>query len=262
MDPICNDLVDETASLVALLANLSEAEWDADTPAAGWGVRDQISHLAYFDETATMAAVDPERFKESVTAMTERTAANPNAVDVSVEKGRQISGADLLSWFTDSRTAMVDAFRQMEAKDRVPWYGPSMGARSFATARLMETWAHGQDVVDALGLNREASDRLYHIAHIGNGARPYSYMVNGLEAPEEPILLELKAPSGTIWTWGPEDATNIVRGQALDFCLLVTQRRHRDDVTLAVEGDEAARWLSFAQAFAGPAGGGREPLGA
>ncbi|MEZ5340083.1 MAG: TIGR03084 family metal-binding protein [Acidimicrobiales bacterium] len=260
MDPICNDLQDETASLVELLVGLSEDEWDRPTPAERWLVRDQVSHLAYFDETATLAAVDPDRFKASVSELTDRMAVDPNAVDVSIEQGRQLSGSALLEWFTGARANMIDAFRQMEAKDRLPWYGPSMGARSFATARLMETWAHGQDIVDALGLDRAPSDRLYHIAHIGNGARPYSYLVNGLDAPTEPILVELKAPSGTIWTWGPDDAANTVRGAALDFSLLVTQRRHRNDVDLDVVGDEANRWLSFAQAFAGPAGSGREPL--
>lgn len=260
MDPICNDLLDETAALESILRELTEAQWDLDTPAERWMVRDQISHLAYFDETATMAAVDPDKFAKGVEELTARMATDPNAVDISIERGREGTGAELLEWFVSARTAMVDAFRALEAKDRIPWYGPSMGARSFATARLMETWAHGQDVVDALGITREATDRLYHIAHIGNGARPYSYMVNGLEPPADPILLELKAPSGTIWTWGPDDATNVVRGSAHEFCLLVTQRRHRNDVQLEVTGEEAIRWLSFAQAFAGPAGSGREPL--
>ncbi len=261
MDPICNDLLDETAALEAILQGLTEEQWNIDTPAEGWMVRDQISHLAYFDGTATMAAVDPDGFASAAKELVSRLGRDPNAVDVSIERGRAGTGAELLDWFVTARAAMVDAFRALEAKDRIPWYGPSMGARSFATARLMETWAHGQDVIDALGVTRQPSDRLYHIAHIGNGARAYSYMVNDLEAPTEPILLELKAPSGTIWTWGPEDAAQVVRGAAHDFCLLVTQRRHLDDVQLEVTGDEAARWLSFAQSFAGPAGSGRDPLG-
>jgi uncharacterized protein (TIGR03084 family) len=134
-----------------------------------------------------------------------------------------------------------------------------MGARSFITARLMETWAHGQDVVDALGAHREPTDRLRHVAHIGVGARPFSYVTNGRQPNEAPIRVELVAPSGAEWTWGPEDAADRVTGPALDFCLLVTQRRHRADVDVVADGPNADEWLDIAQSFAGPPGTGRRP---
>jgi uncharacterized protein (TIGR03084 family) len=121
----------------------------------------------------------------------------------------------------------------------------------------METWAHGQDVADALGVTRVPSDRLRHVAHIGVGARTFSYLANGLEVPTELVRVELTAPGGTVWTWGPADAANRVNGPALDFCLVVTQRRHRDDTALEATGPLADQWLSIAQAFAGPPGGGR-----
>jgi uncharacterized protein (TIGR03084 family) len=70
------------------------------------------------------------------------------------------------------------------------------------------------------------------------------------------------APSGAdTWTWGDPSAANTVRGPALDFCLVVTQRRHVDDTALDVQGDAAREWISIAQAFAGPPGEGRRPLG-
>ena len=141
----------------------------------------------------------------------------------------------------------------------MPWYGPAMGARSFITARLMETWAHGQDVVDALGAERPPTDRLRHVAHIGVGARPFSYVANGREPNPAPIRVELVGPHGDDWTWGPEDAPDRVTGPALDFCLLVTQRRHRDDVAVVAEGAAADEWLDIAQSFAGPPGEGRRP---
>ena len=134
-----------------------------------------------------------------------------------------------------------------------------MSARSFITARLMETWAHGQDVVDALGAERPPTDRLRHVAHIGVGARPFSYVANGREPNPAPVRVELVAPSGDEWTWGPDDAADRVSGPALDFCLLVTQRRHRDDVDLTVQGAAADEWIGIAQAFAGPPGPGRRP---
>lgn len=63
-----------------------------------------------------------------------------------------------------------------------------------------------------------------------------------------------------MWTYGPEGAVQKVTGPALDFCLLVTQRVHRDDTALTAHGPDAAHWLTIAQAFAGPAGAGRQAL--
>jgi uncharacterized protein (TIGR03084 family) len=134
-----------------------------------------------------------------------------------------------------------------------------MSAASSLTARLMETWAHTQDIADALGLTREPTSRLRHVAHIGVGARPFSYAAHGQTPPQEPVRVELTAPDGTLWTWGPPDAGNRVTGPALDFCLLVTQRRHRDDLALAVNGEAAQHWMAIAQAFAGLPGPGRRP---
>jgi uncharacterized protein (TIGR03084 family) len=128
---------------------------------------------------------------------------------------------------------------------------------SFVTARLMETWAHGQDVRDAAGAPPEVSDRLRHVAHIGVGARPFSHAIRGEEMPPVPVDVVLTGPSGDEWRWGPGDATDRVSGPALDFCLVVTRRRHRDDVGLVVVGDAAEEWMSIAQAFAGPPGSGR-----
>ena len=128
-----------------------------------------------------------------------------------------------------------------------------------ATARLMETWAHGQDVADTLGVDRQPTDRLRHVAHIGVRARDYAYLVNGLTPPAEEFRVELAGPSGDSWTWGPEQATQRVTGPALDFCLLVTQRRHRDDLAVLAEGADAEQWLTIAQAFAGPPGPVAQP---
>jgi len=81
----------------------------------------------------------------------------------------------------------------------------------------------------------------------------------GWRTPPDPVRVELTAPDGGLWAWGPAEADNRVTGPALDFCLLVTQRRHRDDLALAVEGPAATEWMAIAQAFAGPPGPGRSP---
>jgi uncharacterized protein (TIGR03084 family) len=127
-----------------------------------------------------------------------------------------------------------------------------MSTLSFATARLMETWSHGQDVAETLGVSLPATDRLRHVAHIGVTTRGWSYMNRGQDFPGGDVRVELTAPSGQVWTWGPEGADNKVSGSALDFCLVVTQRRHRDSTGLVTEGPLAEEWMGIAQAFAGP----------
>jgi len=141
----------------------------------------------------------------------------------------------------------------------MPWFGPPMSATSMATARFMETWAHALDVYDALGARPAATDRVRHVAHLGVRTRGFAFTAHGLDVPGDDVRVELTAPSGELWTWGPEDADQRVHGPAYDFCLLVTQRRHRADLALEAVGDVADRWLDVAQAFAGPPGKGREP---
>ena len=167
----------------------------------------------------------------------------------------------MLAWFDGARGELLETFTKLDPRQRLPWFGPPMSAASSLTARLMETWAHTQDIADALGVTREPTGRLRHVAHIGIGARAYSYAVRGQPVPDTPVRVELTAPDGTVWTWGPDDATDRITGTALDFCLLVTQRRHRDDVALVVAGPAAAQWVAIAQAFAGPPGPGRPPTG-
>ncbi|MEZ5228317.1 MAG: TIGR03084 family metal-binding protein [Acidimicrobiales bacterium] len=257
MEAICDDLEAEHAALDAVLDGLSEDQWNADTPAEGWTIKDQISHLAFFDETGTAAAVDHDAFRAGATELMKSS----RGVDTATDIGRAKTGAEVLEWWRAARAAMLGAFRALDPKDRLPWYGPDMGARSFATARLMETWAHGQDVIDALGVEREATDRLRHVAHIGVGARRFAYTVNSLEMPEPGVYVELTSPSGDTWTWGDPEWNDSIKGNALDWCLLVTQRRHIDDTSLEIVGDAAKEWASIAQSFAGPPGGGRQPLG-
>ena len=248
MSGLADDLAEESAVLRALLVPLDEAGWRRDTPAAGWSVLDQVTHLAWFDEAAVRSAVSPEAFAAEQ--------ANPDPDGVAAAH-RDRSGAAVLSWFDEARSRLLTVFRGLDPSLRVPWYGPPMSAASALTARIMETWAHGQDVADTLGVEREPTARLRHVAHIGIGARAYSYVVNGREVPTTPIRVELVAPDGATWTWGHEDAVDRVVAPALDFCLVVRQRRHIEDTSVRVSGPVATEWMSFAQAYAGPAGPGR-----
>jgi uncharacterized protein (TIGR03084 family) len=169
-----------------------------------------------------------------------------------------MTAQELGSWWKTARARMLKAFEGLDRSSRVPWYGPPMSPASFMSARLMETWAHGQDVVDALGLSRPATNRLRHVAHVGVRARPFSYTLRGLDVPADDVAVRLRGPDGDAWTWN-DHAAQAVTGTALDFCLVVTQRRHVSDTNLVTDGALAVEWMAIAQAFAGPPGPGRRP---
>lgn len=245
------DLAAEHAALDAVVAGLTDEQWATPTPSPGWTVADQIGHLTYFDGAAAIAITDEAAFAASIGALLEDMDG--------VTLHRHLAPSELLAAWRANRARLLDVARQLEPGRRVPWYGPSMSARSFLTARLMETWAHGQDVVDAVGATREATDRLRHICQIGFITRGWTYANRQEEQPPTAVRLELTSPSGSLWTWGPDDAPESVRGPALDFCLVVTQRRHVDDTALETSGPAARDWMEKAQAFAGPATTGPAP---
>ncbi|MET9436158.1 TIGR03084 family metal-binding protein [Streptomyces sp. NPDC006551] len=255
-DPVVvlDDLRSESEEVDRLVRELSDERWAAPTPAEGWTVAHQIAHLAWTDRAALLAVTDPGAFA----AEAEKALAAPDRfVDEGAAEGAALAPAVLLDRWRDGRERLERALREAPPGSRFPWYGPPMSAASMGTARLMETWAHGQDIADTLGVVREPTARLRHVAWIGVRARDYAYLVRGIEAPPEPFRVELTAPDGEEWVYGPPDAAQKITGPALDFCLLVTQRVHRDDTALTAVGEDAERWLGIAQAFAGPAGTGR-----
>lgn len=248
------DLTAETDELDRAVAGLAPDGWVTPTPAIGWTVAHQVSHLAWTDRMALLAATDTDGF----TRLVADAAASGDLLG-HVEAGAAEGAAEppdaLLARWRAGRVELAAALAA--ATGRLPWFGPPMSATSMATARLMETWAHGQDVVDALAITRAPTARLRHVAHLGVRTRDFAYLVNGRTPPAEEFRVELTGPSGEVWTWGPDDAAQRVSGPALDFCLLATQRRNRADLALKADGPDADAWLDIVQAFAGPPGPGR-----
>ncbi|HEY6934156.1 MAG TPA: TIGR03084 family metal-binding protein [Marmoricola sp.] len=256
LDAVLADLTVEGDRLESLVAGLDEPGWATPTPAVGWDVRHQLAHLAWTDEVAVLAATDKARWDEVVLA----AMADPGGfVDRAAEEGARAPGTAVLARWQRARRALAAALRGYPAGERMPWFGPPMSPTSMATARFMETWAHSLDVHEALGVEPVVDDRIRHVAHIGVRTRDFAFGVHGLQPPAEEFHVVLLAPSGETWEWGPADAPQTVRGPAYDFCLLVTQRRHRADLALEATGADAERWLDIAQAFAGLPGAGREP---
>ncbi|MGI8760997.1 MAG: TIGR03084 family metal-binding protein [Jatrophihabitantaceae bacterium] len=254
LDAVLADLRSEGDALELLVADLAAARWRTPTPAAGWTIAHQIAHLAWTDAISCLAATEPARFQQEL----ERAIADVDGyVDTAAADGARQPPSELLVRWHDGRTALLAALAAVPPGTRLPWFGPPMSPTSMATARIMETWAHGQDIADALRLPCEPSARLRHVAHLGVRTRDFAYLVNARTPPAEAFRVELSGPRGESWTWGPPDAPQRVTGPALDFCLLVTQRRHRAELALHVAGHDADEWLDIAQAFAGPPGAGR-----
>lgn len=267
LDDVIADLSAEGDQLRTTVAALDADGWRTTTPAEGWDVATTVAHLLWTDEVAVLAAgaLRDDAGKQAWDAVVLLAIEDPSGfVDKEALRIGDLAPADLLARWDAARPALVQALRDQPDGAKMPWFGPPMAPTSMATARFMETWAHSLDVYDALisagsiTTRPEVTDRIKHVAHIGVRTRNFAYANNGLDAPAEEFRVELTAPSGAVWTWGPEDAAQRVTGDAYEFCQLVTQRIHRDDTNLKAIGDDAEKWLTIAQAFAGPAGGGRD----
>ncbi len=246
---LITDLDAESAELDHLAA---DADWALPTPAPGWTIAHQISHLAWTDAIATLAVTDPEAFR----AVLDDAVDDPDGFTDRAAMAGLAPKDELLARWRAGRARLGDALRRADPGAKIIWFGPAMTPATMVTSRLMEAWAHGQDIADALGATRGPTDRLRHVAHLGFRTLGYSFLTHGRPAPTEPVRVELTDPTVS---FGPPDAANRLTGPALDFCLLVTQRRHHADLALTATGPVATEWLDVAQAFAGPPGTKRGP---
>ncbi|MFJ9829571.1 TIGR03084 family metal-binding protein [Streptomyces sp. NPDC101160] len=245
--------IEETARLVE---GLDEETWHTETPAPGWSIADQVAHLTFIFHLAGTAASDPEGFAKLAAGA---AGDFDGAVNAALKQFNQFPPAQLLARFRALGQQSVDALAAVPEDQVVPWLVNPLPPTVLASAGIMEIFGHGQDIADALGVRREATERLRHLVFFAFLTRDFGYLSRGLTPPAEPFRIEVTAPTGEIWAYGPEDAANKVTGPAEDFCLLVTRRRHREDLALVATGEEADRWLDIAQAYRGPAGEGRTP---
>lgn len=241
------DLAAEQDALDGLIEQLATSDWSRPTRCPGWTVLDQIAHLAVSEAQAAYAVSAPEQF---VAERDGRGSVDGGAASPVAQRGDDVDGV-VERWRVERR-ALSDAIAAGDPAARIPWYGPPMSAASMLTARLMETWAHGTDIADAVGRQPIASPRLRHVAHLGVATRPHAYMIHGLEVPQDSVAVVLHVPDGSTWSAGDPASPSRVEGSMLDFCLVVTRRAHPDDTDLLASDAAARGWLDIAQAFAGP----------
>ena len=240
-------LATEQMSLQTELRTIAADDWFRPTPARRWDVRDQVSHLADIDEIAIDTCLAGPRPLNDFAA---RFASPEDTTLWGVLRGRRRSGRDVLSWWEDTSARERDVLGSLDPAVRVPW-GIGMRAPSLITARLMETWAHGLDVREALGLPAVDTDRLRHVAWLGYRALPYAFSFAGRERPPGELRVEVTSPSGDeTWEYGPADAPNRITGPAGELCRLFAHRVTREDAQrLAAEGEGAVAALQVARAF-------------
>lgn len=241
----------ENAWLAVLLRD-SRVPWDTPSAAPGWSIRDQLAHLARFDSVAATAMTDPAAF----TAQRDRDLAQADDIaELYAAFDRSMPDHLVAERLDQGQRDLLRALESVSWAVKLPWYGPPMSVASCASARLMEKFAHGQDIVDAIGGVRESAPWLVHVADLGIRTIAFSFVNRGLSRPAEPIRVELvESSTGDRCVWGSRESADSVRGSILDFCLMVTRRRHVDDTDLEVSGSTARTWSHIAQAFAGPPG--------
>ncbi|GII76210.1 wyosine base formation [Sphaerisporangium rufum] len=256
LDEVLQALTDEGEELDALVAGLDASQWRTPTPAPGWTIFDQIAHLTFIFRLARTAASDAQAFQAMIAGAEHDF---NGAVNAALGLYAGDTPEQLLGKWRAERAGVVEALAAVPAGQVVPWLVNPLPPIVLACAGIMEQFAHGQDVMDALGARREFTDRLKHLVVFAVLTRDFGYLSRGLTPPATEFRFELTAPSGELWAYGPADSPQKVTGPAADFCLLVTRRRHRDDLAVVATGDEADHWLDIAQCYRGPAGAGRTP---
>lgn len=242
----------ESRALAAILAPLPEADFNRSTLFKGWTVDDVIGHLHMFNVGAEKTLRGGAAFRDFFAPILAGMQAGRTLREIQSPWLGGLRGRALFAAWRDTAERTADAYGAADPRSRVQWAGPEMSALSAITARQMETWAHGQAVFDLLGLEREETDRVRNIAHLGVATFGWTFVNRGLPVPDPAPQVRLTGPSGAIWEWNPPQDDNRVDGRAVDFARVVAQTRNLADTGLRVRGATAAAWMAMAQCFAGP----------
>ena len=247
------DLIDEMEEFHAFLQTLSEEDWDTPTLFMDWTPWDVVAHLHYFDLVSMAALQGEEQFANTQKELIDSIMAGRTNAEIARERFAGMNAQELMEAWRRDCIDMATQLGESEPKRRLPWFGPDMGVRMFTTARFMETWSHSQEVYDLKGVKRTYNDRMKNVAAIGVRTFGWTFINRKLEIPGAPPYVRITAPSGEIWEWNDPSEEETVRGDAAEFCHVVTQGRNIEDTNLEVRGQVATQWMAIAQCFAGGA---------
>lgn len=243
MREILSDLVAEQQFLDQFLQKITLKDWDRPTPAKGWSIRDTISHLA---DSAELAA---DALNGGSKVEVYRTAPNLDVLrQEAVKKGRKMRPQDVIEWWRGGRAKVVEPLSHMNGEDRIAWIAGSMSARTFATMRLMENWAHGLDIYGAMKAQIEDTARIRHICFLGWKTLPYAFKAADMDY--SPVRVEVIGPAYAKWVFGPADTDQIIKGPAGEFARLAVRRiKRRDAKNLKAAGEVADTALEVVRAY-------------
>jgi uncharacterized protein (TIGR03084 family) len=247
------DFRDESEALYKLIKPLLEEDYDRVTLFRDWTINDVLQHLHYFNYVADLTLSDENAFMQTYNELKAHQEKSGSLVEATDKMLNGLKGIDLRDAWHDYYHEMADRFYAADPKQRLKWVGPSMSARSSISARLMETWSHAQEIYDLLGVERQNEDRIKSIVVMGINTFGWTFKNRGEAIPDKTPHVRLTAPSGALWTWNEDNSTDLIEGDAAEFCQVVTQTRNISDTSLKVTGDIATRWMAVAQCFAGPA---------
>jgi uncharacterized protein (TIGR03084 family) len=244
-------LAGQQAELAGLVKGLDEAAWQRPSACEGWTVADVVLHLAQTNEMAIGSAAG--RFGETLAELTSGLAATGSVdagADAMVARDRHLSAAAIRDRWSTSAARLGDALDACDPADRVEWVAGRLSARTLATTRLAETWIHTGDVAVGLGRLLAPTDRLWHIARLAWRTLPYAFGRDG-RALTGPVGFELQGPGGDTWPFGMDEGPlTVIRGDALELCLVAGRRADPSDTTLTGEGPDADAVLALVRTYA------------
>lgn len=244
MREILSDLVAEQQYQDQFLQKTNIRDWKLKTPAPGWTIQDTVSHLASFEEYAYNA------LEEGGSRLAESSQYGTHAefTLAALIPGRAMRPQDVIEWWREARAKVVDSLSRKSPSDRVPWFAGEMSAKTFATARLMETWAHGLDIHKTHGAEPEDTPRLRHIAWLAWKTLPYAFEAAG-QPYEQPVRVEVIGPAYSKYIFGPTDTDQVIKGTAGEWCRVAVRRRSADDTALKAQGAVAEMALKVVRAY-------------
>lgn len=253
------DFLEESKSLNAIIESLDVYRMATPTQFLNWTIEDIVGHLHMFNHAAELALKDRQNFNSFFDPIASDLNQGKSLLDVQKVWLRDTDWPELLELWQAGFAKLAESFGNADPKHRLAWAGPDMSVRSSATARQMETWAHGQAVFDVLGETRVDQGRIKNIVHLGINTYGWTFINRKLDVPDPAPFVSLIAPSGDVWEWNERQSDNVVTGSAVGFCQIVTQTRNVKDTDIQTTGDNALKWMAMAQCFAGkPVDGPRE----